>query len=104
MLTGTKVEVQTADAAAVASQDLTDTSVTAPVRTLAGQQDVSLQLLEQSPVGFDEIVFADLIADYKPPPGHLGDPRGRSVRAAQGPRLRHHPRPASWDLDGEIWP
>jgi HK97 family phage major capsid protein len=34
------------------------------VRTIAGQQDTALQLLDQSPVGFDEIVFADLIADY----------------------------------------
>lgn len=62
--TGTATGVQTADAAAVTSQDLTDTFVTAPVRTIAGQQDIALQLLDQSPVGFDEIVFADLIADY----------------------------------------
>ncbi|MEE4546771.1 phage major capsid protein [Streptomyces sp. V4-01] len=62
--TGTATGVQTADAGAVTSQDLTDTFVTAPVRTIAGQQDTALQLLDQSPVGFDEIVFADLIADY----------------------------------------
>lgn len=62
--TGTAVGVQTADAAAVTSQDMTDTFVTAPVRTLAGQQDVAIQLLDQSPASFDEIVFADLIADY----------------------------------------
>jgi len=62
--TGTATGVQTADAAAVTSQDLTDTFVSAPVRTIAGQQDVAIQLLDQSPVGFDEIVFADLIADY----------------------------------------
>lgn len=62
--TGTKTDVQTADGAPVASQDLTDDFVNAPVRTIAGQQDMSIQLLEQSPVGFDEIVFADLIADY----------------------------------------
>lgn len=62
--TGTATGVQTADAAAVTSQDLTDTFVTAPVRTIAGQQDVAMQLLDQSPVGFDEITFADLIADY----------------------------------------
>lgn len=62
--TGTATGVQTADAGAVTSQDMTDTFVTAPVRTIAGQQDTALQLLDQSPVGFDEIVFADLIADY----------------------------------------
>src|SRR5690348_4520388 len=62
--TGTATGVQTADAAAVTSQDMTDTFVTAPVRTIAGQQDIAIQLLDQSPVAFDEIVFADLIADY----------------------------------------
>jgi HK97 family phage major capsid protein len=62
--TGTATGVQTADAAAVTSQDLTDTFVTAPVRTIAGQQDIAIQLLDQSPAAFDEIVFADLIADY----------------------------------------
>lgn len=62
--TGTAVGVQTADAAAVTSTDLTDTFVNAPVRTIAGQQDVAIQLLDQSPVSFDQIVFADLIADY----------------------------------------
>jgi HK97 family phage major capsid protein len=62
--TGTRVDVQTADAAAVTSQDLTDTFISAPVRTLAGQQDVAIQLLDQSPAAFDEITFADLIADY----------------------------------------
>lgn len=62
--TGTATGVQTADAAAVTSQDLTDTSVNAPVRTIAGQQDVAIQLLDQSPIGFDEVIFTDLIADY----------------------------------------
>jgi HK97 family phage major capsid protein len=47
--TGTATGVQTADAAAVVSQDLTDTFVTAPVRTIAGQQDIAQQLLDQSP-------------------------------------------------------
>lgn len=62
--TGTAVAAQTADAAAVNSQDMTDTFVNAPVRTIAGQQDAAMQLLDQSPVGFDEVIFADLIADY----------------------------------------
>ncbi|MER5821177.1 phage major capsid protein [Streptomyces mirabilis] len=62
--TGTAVGVQTADAAAVTSQDMTDDFVTGPVRTIAGQQDAALQLLEQSPVGFDEVVFRDLQGDY----------------------------------------
>lgn len=62
--TGTATGVQTADAAAVTSTDMTDTYVTAPVRTIAGQQDIAIQLLDQSPVSFDDIVFADLLADY----------------------------------------
>jgi HK97 family phage major capsid protein len=62
--TGTATGVQTADAGGVTSTDLTDTSVSAPVRTIAGQQDIALQLLDQSPISFDEVVFADLIADY----------------------------------------
>lgn len=62
--TGTATGVQTADAGAVTSTDLTDTSVSAQVRTIAGQQDVAIQLLDQSPISFDEVVFADLMADY----------------------------------------
>jgi HK97 family phage major capsid protein len=62
--TGTATGVQTADAASVTSTDMTDTVVTAPVRTIAGQQDVAMQLLDQSPISFDEVVFTDLIADY----------------------------------------
>lgn len=62
--TGTTVAIQNPDAGAVSSTDLTDTFVTGPVRTVAGQQDIALQLFEQSPAGFDEIVFGDLIADY----------------------------------------
>ncbi len=64
ILTGTRTGVQTADAAAVTSQDLTDDFVSAPVRTIAGQQDVAMQLIDQSPITFDEVLFADLIADY----------------------------------------
>jgi HK97 family phage major capsid protein len=62
--TGTTAAVQSADAGGVSSTDLTDTSVSAPVRTIAGQQDIAIQLLDQSPWGFDEVVFADLLADY----------------------------------------
>jgi len=62
--TGTATGVQTADGAAVTSQDMTDDFVSGRVRTIAGQQDGSLQLLEQSPVGFDEVIFRDLQKDY----------------------------------------
>jgi HK97 family phage major capsid protein len=62
--TGTTTAAQTADAAGVSSTDLTDTVATAAVKTIAGQQDIAMQLLEQSPISFDEVVLADLLADY----------------------------------------
>lgn len=62
--TGTTTAVQTGDNQSVSETDLADTSVSAGVKTIAGQQDVAIQALEQSPVSFDQIIFADLIADY----------------------------------------
>jgi HK97 family phage major capsid protein len=62
--TGTSTGVQTADGAPVTSADLTDTFVQAPVRTIAGQEDVAMQLLDQSPISFDEVILGDLHADY----------------------------------------
>jgi HK97 family phage major capsid protein len=44
---------------------LTDSVLTAPVRTIAGQQDIAVQLLDQSPVYFDEIVARDLMSSYR---------------------------------------
>ena len=61
---GTTTAIQTADNQSVSETDLTDTSVSAGVKTIAGQQDISIQALEQSPVNFDQIIFGDLVADY----------------------------------------
>ncbi|MEV5449959.1 phage major capsid protein [Streptomyces sp. NPDC052535] len=61
---GTSTSIQTADNSAVSETDMDDTSVAAPVRTIAGQQDVAIQLLDQSPVSFDQVIFRDLVADY----------------------------------------
>ncbi|MFF9310087.1 phage major capsid protein [Streptomyces sp. NPDC014748] len=61
---GTATGVQTADNNAVTEQDLEDDFINAPVRTIAGQQDVAIQLLDQSPVSFDEVIFRDLTADF----------------------------------------
>lgn len=63
---GTTVASQGTQNTAVSNTDITSTSVTAPVVTIAGQQIVSLQLIEQSPVqnGFDQVIFADLAAAY----------------------------------------
>jgi hypothetical protein len=49
----------------VASRDIALTFVNAPVRTIAGQSDISLQTLEQSSGEIvDQMLFEDLIADY----------------------------------------
>lgn len=62
---GTSVAMQASDGGAVSSTDLTDSSISASVQTAAGQQDVALQLIEQSPGQiFDQVVMQDLIADY----------------------------------------
>jgi HK97 family phage major capsid protein len=64
VLSGTSTAIQTADNTPVSDVDLTDTYINAPVRTISGQQGVAIQLLDQSPIAFDDLVFRDLIADY----------------------------------------
>ena len=64
MLTGTSVAVQVADNTTVSETDITDTFVSCPVRTIAGQQSIAIQLLDQSPVAFDDIIFRDLVAAH----------------------------------------
>jgi HK97 family phage major capsid protein len=61
---GTATGPQVADGGVVPGRDMTDSFVSAPVRTIAGQQDAALQLLDQSPITFDEIIFQDLTEDY----------------------------------------
>lgn len=60
--TGTATAEQT-DGSTVQKTDMTTGSISAPVTTLAGQQVFAMQLLDQSPLNFDEVVFADLLAD-----------------------------------------
>lgn len=64
LLTGTAVGFQDGDNTNVTETDLTDTFINCPVRTIAGQQDIAVQLLDQSPIAFDQVVFRDLVADY----------------------------------------
>lgn len=64
MATGTAVAEQATQNTAVQNTDLTTTSVQAAVATLAGQQVVSLQLFEQSPINIDNLILSDLAADY----------------------------------------
>lgn len=61
---GTATGPQTADGGPVPGRDMTDNFVQALVRTVAGQMDAAIQILDQSPVAFDEIIFGDLMADY----------------------------------------
>ncbi|MBO4274132.1 phage major capsid protein [Microbispora triticiradicis] len=64
LATGTAVAEQSTQNTAVQNTDATTNSVTAQVATIAGQQVVSLQLIEQSPINVDEVLLADLAADY----------------------------------------
>jgi HK97 family phage major capsid protein len=64
ILTGTATAIQPADNDPVQEVDMTDSTIAAPVRTIAGQQDIAQQLLDQSPVNFDEIIIRDLLASY----------------------------------------
>lgn len=64
--TGTLAAFQTADNTATTSRDMVSSTVSAPVRTISGYENVSIQLVEQSPLagGLDRLVFGDLMADY----------------------------------------
>lgn len=62
--TGTDVAVQNGDNTSVYEQDLTDDYINAPVRTIAGQQGIAIQLIDQSPIAFDDVVFRDLTAAH----------------------------------------
>lgn len=64
MTTGATVAVQASENAAVNEVDLVEAVITRTLVTIAGQQDVSQQLLDRSEPGIDRIIFADLMADY----------------------------------------
>lgn len=55
---------QVADGSVVNGRDMTDAFVQGQVKTIAGQSDAALQLLDQSPLAYDELIFEDLAADY----------------------------------------
>lgn len=63
-VTGTATGTQPGDGAPVPGRDAADSFVQARVMTVAGQEDAAMQLLDQSPLNYDEIIFADLSADY----------------------------------------
>jgi HK97 family phage major capsid protein len=60
--TGADVAAQASENAAVAEADLDDTLLEVPVRTYAGQQDVSRQTLERTDA--DRVIYADLARAY----------------------------------------
>lgn len=64
ILTGTAVAEQATQNTSVQNTDATTGAISAAVTTLAGQQVISLQLLEQSPVNMDDILLRDLALDY----------------------------------------
>lgn len=64
LLTGTDVDAQETDNGNVTDVDLTDTFISAPVRTIAGSQGLAIQLIDQSPIAFDDVVFRDLTAAH----------------------------------------
>jgi Phage capsid family len=62
---GTEAAPQLADNAGVASRDIETEYVEAAIKTLAGQEDVAIQLIEQSPGQvFERVVQEDLLAAY----------------------------------------
>ncbi|WFF07247.1 phage major capsid protein [Micromonospora sp. WMMD1076] len=64
LATGTAVAEQATQNTNVQSTDATTNSVSAAVTTIAGEQVVAQQLLDQSPVNMDEVLLGDLAADY----------------------------------------
>jgi HK97 family phage major capsid protein len=62
--TGTAVGVQGTQNTGVTETDLTTTSISSGITTIAGGQTVSLQLMEQSPLNIDDIILGDLAAAY----------------------------------------
>ncbi|MET9301778.1 phage major capsid protein [Micromonospora aurantiaca] len=64
LATGTATAEQSTQNTAVQNTDATTSSVSANVATIAGQQVISQQLLDQSPVNMDDVLLADLAADY----------------------------------------
>lgn len=63
--TGSTVgNIITENSTTVSSTDIVEALLTVPVRTIAGQQDVSQQLLDHSQPGIDQVIFADLRSAY----------------------------------------
>jgi len=62
--TGTTEVITTGDNAAVSETDIVEALLTVPVRTIAGQQDVSQQLFDRAEPSIDAVLFSDLRRAY----------------------------------------
>lgn len=63
LASGTSVANQ-ADGGGVSETDATFDTIAGAVKTQAGMQDVSQQLVDRSVPGVDEVIFADLVKEY----------------------------------------
>lgn len=61
---GTTTALQTTENTAVSETDAVTAEITLTVRTIAGMQDISRQAFERSDPGLDQVIGADLAADY----------------------------------------
>ncbi|MFJ4692840.1 hypothetical protein [Streptomyces sp. NPDC088766] len=61
--TGSSVDLQSAENAAVAEQDMDDTNLSIPVQTAAGQQTIARQAVERG-AGVEAVVLDDLFRRY----------------------------------------
>jgi HK97 family phage major capsid protein len=62
--TGTTEVSQATENTAVSETDIVEALLTIPVRTIAGQQDVSQQLFDRAEPGIDQVLFLDLRSAY----------------------------------------
>lgn len=62
--TGTSTAVQSTQNSALSQTDLASNSVSSSITTVGGKQVVSMQLLQQSGLNFDQVILSDLAGDY----------------------------------------
>lgn len=91
LATGTTAAIQGGQNTAISNTDITTSTISAPVYTIAGGQTVSQQLLDQSPISgsIDKVILEDLLAAYQQQAGALvlngtgtGQPQGLFTAAA----------------------
>jgi HK97 family phage major capsid protein len=62
--TGASAGIQAGQAGAVSTTDMVTADATSPVVTIAGQVDVSQQLFDLTPSGFDVYAYSELMGSY----------------------------------------